>query len=75
MKKMEKSVCSVDPSDFLNRTFSVYSVDPSDFRKRTLFDKLKERFICKKKGHKFSRVHQKYPSLYCSVCRKHRSEF
>ena len=60
LKKIETNVCSVDPSDL---------------RKRTLFDKLKERFICKKKGHTVSRVHPKYPSKYCSVCRKHRSEF
>ena len=75
MEKIKTTVCSVDSSDFRNRTFSVYSVDQSDLRNRTFFDKLKEKFICKKKGHKFIRAHQKHPSLYCSVCRKRRSEF
>jgi hypothetical protein len=44
-------------------------------RQRTLFDNLKYWFICRKKGHIVSRVHPKYPSQYCSVCNKHRSEF
>lgn len=74
-KQNEKNVCSVDSSDFRNRTFSVYTVDSPDLRNRTFRDKIKERFICKKKGHTVSRVHPKYPSQYCSVCRKHRSEF
>lgn len=47
----------------------------ADVRQRTLLDKLKYWFICRKNGHTVSRVHPKYPSQYCSVCRKHRSEF
>jgi len=47
----------------------------TDIRQRTLFDKLRYWFICRKKGHTVSRVHPKYPSQYCSVCNKHRSEF
>ena len=44
-------------------------------RQRTLLDKLKYWLICRKNGHTVSRVHPKYPSQYCSVCSKHRSEF
>ncbi len=44
-------------------------------RHRSFYDKLKYYYICRKKGHVVSRFHPKYPSEYCSVCRKHRSEF
>ena len=47
----------------------------TDVGQRTLLDKLKYWFICRKKGHTVSRVHPKYPSQYCSICSKHRSEF
>ncbi len=47
----------------------------ADVRQRTLLDKLKYWLICRKNGHTVSRVHPKYPSQYCSICSKHRSEF
>lgn len=46
-----------------------------DLRKQTYFEKVKEYFICKRKGHTVSRVHPKYPSQYCSICGKHKTEF
>lgn len=53
----------------------IQQLNIADVRQRTLFDKLKYWFICRKKGHKVSRAHPKYPSQYCSICSKHRSEF
>ena len=51
------------------------SQNNEDVRNRTFMDKLKFYFICKKNGHTVSRYHPLYPSKYCSVCNKHRSQF
>lgn len=51
------------------------SQNNGDIRNRTFMDKLKFSFICKKKGHTVNRIHPLYPSQYCSVCNKHRSQF
>jgi len=56
-------------------TTQTQQLNIADVRQRTLLDKLKYWFICRKKGHTVSRVHPKYPSQYCSICSKHRSEF
>ena len=47
----------------------------SDIRHRTFFDKIKYWLFCRKNGHTVSRIHYIYPSHYCSVCHKHKSEF
>lgn len=51
------------------------SKEDEDIRKRNWIDKLKYHFICQKKGHTVSKIHPKYPSQYCSVCNKHKSQF
>lgn len=65
----------MENSNDVQNTTNVGNEVLADVRQRTLFDKLKYWFICRKKGHTVSRVHPKYPSQYCSVCSKHRSEF
>lgn len=48
----------------------------NDIRQRSLLDKLKNWFICRNRGqHTVNRIHPRYPSQYCSVCNKHKSEF
>jgi hypothetical protein len=46
-----------------------------DVRQRTFIDKFFEWIYCRKYGHEVSHVHPLYPSKYCSMCNKHRSQF
>lgn len=76
-KDMIKKLSKKHGTQFVDDVMATFGMptDTTDVRQRTLFDKLKYWFICRKKGHTVSRVHPKYPSQYCSVCWKHRSEF